>query len=118
MVPHLRDFILAAICRDLTGQPTANEQQCFGFDFGDLAGVYRGPGKGTVIATLAKERLICEVGPEGSAQKLCVELVLDEDQALVLRSPLPQLSLGFFREPGSGNVGLMLGLNAYKRIAI
>jgi hypothetical protein len=30
---------------------------------------------------------------------------------------MPQLSIGFFAEPQSGAVGLMLGLSAYRRLA-
>jgi hypothetical protein len=48
---------------------------------------------------------------------LTAELSLDSAGRLVLRSPVPQLSIGFFREPESGAVGLMLGLSAYRRIA-
>jgi hypothetical protein len=50
-------------------------------------------------------------------QKVTVELVLDDDGQLVLRSAAPQLSMAFFREPSSGDLGLMIGLSAYKRIA-
>lgn len=116
-VPYLRDFVLAAICRDLTAPSAAHERQRFELDFVALAGRYLGPGRGTVVARLDKERLVCEIGRDGSTQKVTVELVLDDDGELVLRSAAPQLSMAFFREPSSGDVGLMIGLSAYKRIA-
>jgi hypothetical protein len=48
---------------------------------------------------------------------LRAELALDDEGHAVLRSPIPQLSLGFFRTDGSGDIGLILGLHAYKRIS-
>jgi hypothetical protein len=82
----------------------------------ELPGVYRGPGGGFVTAAYDKERLICTIGRDGVQESLTVELVLDDDGALVLRSPLPTLSVGFFHEPRRGDVGLMLGLTAHKRV--
>ena len=114
--PYLRDFIVDAICRDLSPQTAPRKRDSCGFDLGELPGVYRGPGGGSVTATYEQERLVCRIGRDGVQQSLAVELVLDDDGALVLRSPIPTLAVGFFREPQRGDVGLMLGLTAYKRI--
>jgi hypothetical protein len=69
-----------------------------------------------VTATLANERLTCVIGAARFGHELRVELVLADDSALEVRSPLPQIALGFFREPKRGDLGLMLGLNAYKHV--
>ena len=65
----------------------------------------------------ADERLICTLGHEDRRTSLQVDFVLDDDLRPVLRSPVPQLSLAFFREPTEGAIGLMLGLSAYRRVA-
>ena len=115
MVPYLRDFVLAAVCRDLAERPVADEpDEPFGFELADLAGAYFGPGGSTVEVRYDDGRLVCFIGRELARDRLCVELALDDEGRAVLRSPLPHLSLGFFRELG-GDVGLMLGLAAYKR---
>jgi CubicO group peptidase (beta-lactamase class C family) len=114
MVPHLRDFVLTTVCRELCGRTPSDPPEPFRFDFADLEGTYVGPGYGIVEVRHAQDRLICAIGREHSRERLSVELALDGDDRLALRSPLPHLSLGFFRAPG-GDVGLMLGLGAYRR---
>jgi len=114
MVPYLRDFILTTICRDLLGGSGRDESDPFLFDLAELEGDYAGPGGGIVEVRFDEERLICSIGRECTQDKLSVELALDDDNRPVLRSPLPYLSLGFFREPG-GDAALMIGLGAYKR---
>jgi CubicO group peptidase (beta-lactamase class C family) len=114
MVPYLRDFLLATACREVCGSLHAAEPEPFRLELADLGGLYVGPGSGIVDVRYADGRLICAIGRERVREKLCVELALDDDSRPVLRSPLPHVSLGFFREPG-GDVGLMLGLGAYKR---
>ncbi len=115
MVPYLRDFVLATVCRDLAALPPSDEpEKPFLFELADLAGTYLGPGCGTVAVSYDDGRLICVIGREQERDRLSVELALDDDGRAVVRSPLPHLSLGFFRELG-GDVGLMLGLAAYKR---
>lgn len=115
-LPYLRDFIVDAVCCDLSPQSPLRERDPCGLRLDELPGAYRGPGGGFVTAAYEKERLICTIGRDGVQESLTVELVLDDDGALVLRSPLPTLSVGFFLEPRRGDVGLMLGLTAYKRV--
>jgi hypothetical protein len=45
------------------------------------------------------------------------DIALDPGGALVVRSSVPYVSIGFFVEPQSGAHGLMLGLSAYRRVA-
>ena len=83
----------------------------------DLTGRYIGPGTALVSVQHTDERLVCTLGHEDRRASLQVDFVLDDDLRPVLRSPVPQLSLGFFREPLEGAIGLMLGLSAYRRVA-
>jgi hypothetical protein len=68
-----------------------------------------------VRARYESGRLLCEIGREHRADTLRIELSLDASGRLALRSSMPQLSIGFFAEPHSGSIGLMLGLSAYRR---
>lgn len=116
-LPHLRDFVLDTVCRHLTGRARrARGDQPFGFHLRELAGVYRGAGDARVYAAVEGKRLTCLIAPRGRADGLRVELGIDGDGRSTVYSTLPQLSIGFFRETSSGDIGLMLGLNAYKRV--
>ncbi len=117
MVPHLRDFVLTALCNEVAGIPPREERQPFGFDLRDLAGHYIGPGSAMVSVRHADDRLVCTLGHEDRRGNLQVDFVLDDDLRPVLRSPVPQLSLAFFEEPIEGAIGLMVGLSAYRRVA-
>ena len=117
MVPHLRDFVLTALCNDVAGVPPREPRQPFGFDLRDLTGRYIGPGTAMVTVQHAEERLVCTLGHEDRRANLQVDFVLDDDLRPVLRSPVPQLSLAFFSEPSEGAIGLMVGLSAYRRVA-
>jgi CubicO group peptidase (beta-lactamase class C family) len=114
--PHVRDFILATLAAELVRRPAPLQAPPFGFDFSALAGTYVGPGNGIVHARCDRERLVCEIGREHKAGTLSLELSLDAAGRLQLRSPVPQLSIGFFAEPQEGAIGLMLGLSAYRRV--
>jgi hypothetical protein len=117
MVPHLRDFVLTALCNEVAGVPPRENRQPFGFDLRDLTGHYIGPGTAMVNVHHADERLVCTLGHEDRRASLQVDFVLDDDLRPVLRSPVPQLSLAFFKEPLEGAIGLMVGLSAYRRVA-
>jgi CubicO group peptidase (beta-lactamase class C family) len=113
--PHVRDFILATVAAELVRRPPARDTATFPFDFPALAGTYLGPGGGVVRARCDDGRLVCEIGREHRRETLTAELSLDSQHRPALRSPVPQLSIGFFAEPQSGALGLMLGLSAYRR---
>lgn len=117
MVPHLRDFVLTALCNEVAGVPPREHRRPFGFDLRDLTGHYIGPGTAMVSVTHAEERLICTLGHDDRRSSLQVDFVLDDDLRPVLRSPVPQLSLAFFKEPLEGAIGLMIGLSAYRRVS-
>jgi beta-lactamase family protein len=116
-VPHLRDFVLTALCNEVAGIPPREQPQPFDFDLRDLAGHYIGPGTAMVHVKHADERLVCTLGHEDRRGSLQVDFVLDDDLRPVLRSPVPQLSLAFFKEPLEAAIGLMVGLSAYRRVA-
>jgi CubicO group peptidase (beta-lactamase class C family) len=115
--PHLRDYILATVCGELVGRRAEPETAPFGFDLVQLEGTYLGPGAGIVLARCEGERLVCEIGREHRREKLRIELALDAAGHLVLRSPVPHLSVGFFTEPHGGCASVMIGLSAYRRVA-
>jgi hypothetical protein len=115
--PHVRDFVLGAVSRELLGPRAATTSEPLDLALDSFAGTYLGPGGGVVCARFEAERLICEIGREHHAAKITVELARDAGGALALRSSIPHVSLGFFVEPRSGTHGLMLGLSAYRRAA-
>jgi CubicO group peptidase (beta-lactamase class C family) len=112
--PHVRDFVLATVAAEILRRPPARDSAAFGFSFAELEGTYLGPGGGIVRARCLDGRLVCEIGREHRRETLTAELSLDSQRRLALRSPVPQLSIGFFTEPQSGATGLMLGLSAYR----
>ena len=116
--PHVRDFVLATVAAELVRRPPPREHARFELELGALAGTYIGPGAGIVRARFVDDCLVCEIGREHRCDTLTAELSLDSDGRLVLRSPVPQLSVGFFTAPKSGDVGLMLGLSAYSPTAV
>jgi len=116
MVPYLRDFVLTALCTEITGRPERHDAGPLPFELRDLTGRYIGPGTAAIDVRFADQRLICRLGHEDRPGGLLVDFVLDDDGRPVLRSPIPHLSLGFFAEPSEGAVGLLLGLSAYARV--
>jgi CubicO group peptidase (beta-lactamase class C family) len=114
--PHVRDFILGTVAAELVRRPPPRAAGPFELDFAELGGTYVGPGGGIVRVRCDGGRLVCEIGREHKTHTVRVELSLDTHGRLTLRSPVPQLSIGFFSEPHSGALGLMLGLSAYRRL--
>lgn len=114
--PHIRDFVLATLASELARRVPRQDTAPFAFDFAALQGRYLGPGGGVVNARCERERLVCVIGREHRRETLTVELSLDAAGRLALRSPVPQLSMGFFTEPQDGEPALMLGLSAYRRV--
>jgi CubicO group peptidase (beta-lactamase class C family) len=120
MQPYLRDLIIGRICEALHGNAhatdPAHDRPEYDFALRDLAGFYRGSGKNALTATLENERLVCVVESGATGVKMRGELVMDSNRGLVLSSPIPHMSLGFFRDSGRGSVAVMVGHNAYKKM--
>lgn len=117
-LPYLRDFVIAGVIRHVTGRASEEPgRPSVEIDLADLPGLYLGPGDTVLCASLREERLVLEIGPQGKKRTVIGELAADDARGLVLHSPIAQLSLGLFRGPGDGEPGVMLGLNAYKRVA-
>lgn len=115
MLPHLRDHVLDAIWAELFGRPPARPSPSFAHDLAAFAGRYVGPGLSAITATACTDgRLALEI--EHGELRLPIDVVVDDARTLVVHSPLPQLSIGFFHSP-TGEPGLMLGANAFKRVA-
>jgi len=115
MLPHLRDHLLDAIWTQLVGSPPARPATSFSFDLEAFAGRYVGPGRSTITATACRDGLL-SLEIEHGEHRLPVAVVVDDMRTPIVHSPLPQLSLGFFFSP-TGDAGLMLGANAFKRVA-
>lgn len=115
-VPHLRDFVLGAVCAELNGRGAEEEPATpFELDLGALIGRYEGPGRGHVVASRSGQGLKLELARHG-VPSLLIGFSLDAAGRPVVQAPLPQLSVGFFRHAGTGEACLMLGLCAYKHV--
>ncbi len=113
-VPGIRDRIAAALLGDLAPVPPPPRWPPLdGAEAPALAGDYVGPGGGRVSVAAAGTRLILEYGREGRPSGFVAALVPDRGQ-LRVQSAIPDLKVGFFRAP-DGALGLMLGLEAYRR---
>lgn len=116
-LPHLRDFILSAVLAEAgIDAPGECERPRLDVPLAELRGQYLGPGSAVLSASLADERLVLELEGSGARRAPIGELVADDEQGLVLHTPIPQLSVGVFRAPEGGAPCFMLGLNAYRRI--
>ncbi|HEY8521995.1 MAG TPA: serine hydrolase domain-containing protein [Gammaproteobacteria bacterium] len=115
--PPLRDRLLEALYRDVLRIPEPEvPAPRLDFEPGDWTGVYIGPGRGVVAVSAVGAGLRCEIGREQGGPTLAVDLERDAVRGFVLRSPLPQLSLAFFR--AGGEAALMLGLSAFRRVRV
>jgi CubicO group peptidase (beta-lactamase class C family) len=89
-------------------------------DPSDIEGVYAGCAQGLAMIVAAKgDSFVCTikgVGPTGKGE-LGVVLGRNEEGRLVMRSADAQhLSVGLFREAGTGTPCFMLGLNVFKKL--
>jgi CubicO group peptidase (beta-lactamase class C family) len=130
-LPHVRDFILSAVLAEVrraasavparpqpeVSGPAVEAHAAAPLALEQLRGRYLGPGSAVLSASLVDDRLVLELGGDSARATAIGEIVADDEQALVLHSPIPQLSVGIFREPGHGEPAIMLGLNAYRRAA-
>ena len=116
IAPHVRDFVLATVASELVRRVPRREAEPFQLELAALQGTYLGPGGGVVRARYERDRLACEIGREHKRETLNIDVSLDAAGRLALRSPLPQLSIGFFTAPQDGVPALMLGLSAYRRV--
>ncbi|HEX7081887.1 MAG TPA: serine hydrolase domain-containing protein [Gammaproteobacteria bacterium] len=119
VAPHLRDFALGAASAALTGEAaSAAEPPPVELELERLQGVYLGPGRAWASAAFGDGRLRVSIRSGAAGPAVTAELAdAGEGRGLVLRSPMPQLSLGFFGAPESEEAGLMVGLHAFKRVA-
>ncbi|HEX5419509.1 MAG TPA: serine hydrolase domain-containing protein [Gammaproteobacteria bacterium] len=122
-LPHLRDFIMAAVLSD-SALPLSPSSAVAGrsakridWDLSALAGSYLGPGAATLEARMLEGSVMLEIREPSRESVLIGALAEDGQGGAILQAQIPQLSVAFFREPSGEGLGLMLGLNAYKRIS-
>jgi CubicO group peptidase (beta-lactamase class C family) len=116
-MPHVRNLILSSVLQALTGRHGHRESTPFGLDLNDLAGCYSNGGEREAVASMRRETLLCCVGMRGRAPGVCANLAVDANGIPSLLGAPPHLSLAFFSEPGTDALGLMVGMNAFKRFA-
>lgn len=87
----------------------------------ELEGTYAGCVQGVeILVTRRGDRLVCAIGGlagGGVAQKLNIEMILDEAGELRAKSPLRHLAVGFFRDESTGTPAMLVGLNAFKKVS-
>ncbi len=115
--PYLRDLVIGRICEALAAPDGDGMAECdLEVDLAALSGDYRGPGTSRVLASFADDRLELVFESAATPLRLRAEVSRGTDGGLRLSCVSPQLSIGFFWEPDGCNVGLMVGVHAYKRV--
>jgi CubicO group peptidase (beta-lactamase class C family) len=118
--PYLRDSIVNRIAdavRKSESQPSHLTHRSV-WNFDELEGTYTGCVQGTtLVARREQDKLICNVANKATAAALEIEVTCDPEGFLAMKSEVPHLSLGFFREEESGAPGIMVAMNAFKKVA-
>jgi CubicO group peptidase (beta-lactamase class C family) len=113
--PFFRDSIINGILGMLRGQPIPPfPEEPLESSLDDLAGIYIGPQDCTVVVACEGEQLACTLHDRDS---LAIRIMMRRDETGILRvfSDTRHYSLGFFREPDSGEYALMLGTLAFRK---
>src|SRR5690606_4720318 len=95
MLAHIRDLVIDTLCAELGARGRERPAPSLGFELGELEGRYVGPGSSSVVALCDGDRLAVEI--ERAGHRLAVEILVDDAGKPIVRSPIPQLSMGFFR---------------------
>jgi CubicO group peptidase (beta-lactamase class C family) len=114
--PHVRDFILNNLVESfLPEESTARNQLDFGeIDLQAFVGKYLGRTQESVIATYAAGNLTLAI--TSSSGEMTLRVALDSTGRVICMDSV-NIPVGLFYEPTSQSQSLMLGLNAYRRIA-
>lgn len=115
---YLRDLVIGRICEALgDGDGGTPPRAPMPFELDELAGEYNGMHNQRATASVDDDRLVLVFESGASALKMRAELIRDDEGGVILHSPTPELSLGFFRAAERDDFGLMVGTTAYKRVA-
>jgi CubicO group peptidase (beta-lactamase class C family) len=114
--PHARDLLVAKIS---SAHRPRNSAVCAGMTAGEIAaapGVYVGADGTSVDVTGHEGELCCVLRAGPMNPELRVTISCRDQGISEVKSSAAHATVGFFRVPGTEAVGLMLGLNAYRRL--
>jgi CubicO group peptidase (beta-lactamase class C family) len=113
--PFLRDMIINHIfgvlrCQQIPPYP----EEPFETPLDELAGIYVGPLGSEIVVTNENGNIKCILNnPNGST--LSILMFKDDKGHLQVSSDTQHYSLGFFRDPDTKILGIMLGLTAFRK---
>jgi len=118
--PYLRDVLLDSVAKAMGGaaaqpmptkcEPSWRLQDSEGFYISTTLGV-------TLRAQRQADRLSCTIHNDQAPTPVSLMVLRDDSGRLVVQSDLSHLSVGFFHDPKSGGPCMLVGLNAFKKVA-
>jgi CubicO group peptidase (beta-lactamase class C family) len=118
--PWVRDWIVNRVAASVEpGEPASCAVATPDLDrLEDWEGCYASCVQGvTLTARRQREELVCNVINEPTGTAVNLEVVRDSEGNVIVKSDMPYVSLGLFRDHGSGVPCLMLGMNAFRRVS-
>lgn len=122
--PCARDSLLDSVFRALLPEALVESEATrtqSKLTMEELEGTYRGCVQDVeILVTRRENRLLCAIGglAGGGAQKLVVEMTVNESGEPRVRCPVRHLSVGFFREEDTGIPAMLVGLNAFRKVDV
>lgn len=116
--PHIRDFLINQIARDVAPSQPAGPSALSEEDwsFSDIEGSYVSCVQGvSLVAQGQDDQLVCKIS--NSSTKATAELTLSRNPqgVIAVHSNASHLSAGLFRDPTTGAPCFMIGLNAFRK---
>jgi hypothetical protein len=114
--PDARDLLVARIVSAVRqpGIPAASRSTSREVEA--MPGIYVGADDTSVEVSEDAGRIRCLLRVPSLKQELSIEIFRGDQGISEVRSGAAHATVGFFKVPGTSDVGLMLGLNAYRRI--
>jgi CubicO group peptidase (beta-lactamase class C family) len=114
--PHARDLLVARIASTLRENSTQDQSRSPASETGAVPGLYVGANGTSVEVSEEAGWLRCRFSARSLKQEFSIEISRSDQGLAEFRSNPAHATIGFFKVPGTSDVGLMLGLNAYRRI--